>query len=201
MKYIYFSTFILIFLLLSIVAVGQQQRFNGGIQAGVAAAEISGDRLTGPNKAGIYAGGFVNRYFTERSSFQMELNFIQKGSRKNPDSLDYSYYLLRLSYVELFFHYKWDFSERFTFEVGPSYGVLIKSYEEADGQILTEPPFYNGDLSANVGLFFTLTKQLRFNLRYSNSILAVRPHSSGQTYKWNQGQYNEVLSFTFHYQF
>jgi len=186
------------FLLLGSSLLGQ--RFNGGLLGGLSAAEISGDRLTGPNKAGVYAGGFVNAYISNKSSFQMELNFIQKGSRKNPDTLDNSnFYLLRLSYVEMFLHYKWDFTERFTLEAGPSYGVLIKSYEEADGQILTQPPFKSGDLNANVGLFFSLTQRWRFNVRYSNSILAVRAHSRGQTYKWNRGQYNEVLSFTFHY--
>lgn len=175
------------------------QRFNGGVLAGLSTAEISGDRLTGPNKAGVYAGGFVNTYISDKSSFQMELNFIQKGSRKNPDSLNYSTYLLRLNYVELFVHYRWDFRQVFSLEAGPSFGVLVNSYEEADGQVLTEPPFKNGDLSLNIGLFFSLTERWRFNVRYSNSILAVRPHSSGQTYKWNKGQYNEVLSFTFHY--
>jgi len=190
--------FILFFMSLGPVLIGQQ--FNGGLIGGLSMSEISGDRLTGPNKAGVYTGGFVNTYISKKSSFQMELNFIQKGSRKNPDTLDNSnYYLLRLSYIEMFLHYKWDFSELFTLEAGPSFGVLINSYEEADGQILTEPPFNTGDLSLNVGLFFSLTQRWRFNVRYSNSILAVRPHASGQTYKWNQGQYNEVLSFTFHY--
>jgi len=189
---------ILFFMFFGTVLFGQQ--FNGGLIGGLSMSEISGDRLTGPNKAGVYAGGFVNTYISKKSSFQMELNFIQKGSRKNPDTLDNSnYYLLRLSYIEMFLHYKWDFSELFTLEAGPSFGVLINSYEEADGQILTEPPFNTGDLSLNVGLFFSLTQRWRFNVRYSNSILAVRPHASGQTYKWNQGQYNEVLSFTFHY--
>jgi hypothetical protein len=175
------------------------QRFNGGILAGLSASEISGDRLEGPNKAGIYAGGFVNTYFTDKSSFQMELDFIQKGSRKNPDSTSTEFYLLRINYVELIFHYKWDFHRLFTLEVGPSLGVLINSYEEADYMELTEPPFNTFDLSGNIGLFFNLSERWKFNVRYSNSILAVRPHASGQTYKWNQGQYNEVLSFTFHY--
>ncbi len=183
-----------------IAGFSKGQEFNGGLLAGVAAAEISGDRLEGPNKPGIYAGAFVNRYITQRSSLQMELNFVQKGSRKNPDSLDYSTYLLRLNYVELFLHYKWDFGDRFTLEAGPSLGVLVNKYEEADGFILEEPEFQSTDLSGNIGLFVTITDRLRFNLRYSNSILAVRPHSRGQTYRWNKGQYNEVLSFTFHYQ-
>lgn len=175
------------------------QEFNGGLIAGMSATEISGDRLEGPNKAGIYAGGFVNRYFTPRSSAQMELNFIQKGSRMNPDSTNgYSSYLLRINYVELFLHYKWDFHPMFTLETGPSLGVLINSYEEANYQLL-DNPFEPIDLSINIGLFYHLNERWSFNIRYSNSILPVRPHSQGQTYNLNKGQYNEVLSFTFHY--
>jgi hypothetical protein len=175
------------------------QEFNGGLIGGVSASEISGDRLEGPNKAGVYAGGFVNRYFTEKSSAQMELNFVQKGSRQNPDSTNgYSSYLLRINYVELFTHYKWDFHHLFTLEVGPSLGVLISQYEEADYQLL-DNPFNLFDLSLNIGLFYHLNPRWSFNIRYSNSILPVRPHSGGTTYKFNQGQYNEVLSFTFHY--
>ena len=196
-KHILFTFAIFIISMMTVSA----QKFNGGFLAGVGAAEISGDRLEGPNKAGVYAGAFVHRYLTKRSSAQMELNFVQKGSRKNPDSLDFSTYLLRLNYVELFLNYKWDFGRIFTLEVGPSLGVLIKGYEEADGFILTEPPFNATDLSGNFGLFIWLTEHLQFNVRYSNSILAVRPHYKGQTYRWNRGQYNEVLSFTFHYTF
>lgn len=180
---------------------GSAQRFNGGILAGLSGSEISGDRLEGPNKAGIYAGGFVNFYFTERSSIQMELDFIQKGSRKNPDTINYESYILRINYVELPVHYKYDFGERWTLETGLSLGVLISKYEEVN-EIVQEnvyPAFKDRDLSFNIGLFYSLIERLRLNIRYSNSILAVRPHSGGQTYRWNKGQYNEVLSFTLHY--
>ncbi len=195
-----FTQIVFLTILLGLSSVAQE--FNGGLLFGLSASEISGDRLDGPNKAGIYAGAFVNRYFTDRSSFQMELNFIQKGSRKNPDTLDNSnFYLLRLSYAELMLHYKWDFGEIFTLEAGPSLGILINSYEEADYFIIEDRPFKAPDFSLNIGLFVSITERLRFNTRYSNSILAVRPHSRGQTYRWNRGQYNEVLSFTIHYTF
>lgn len=195
-----------IFVLTFIMYIGARaQEFNGGILAGISASEISGDRLEGPNKPGVYAGAFVNRYFTERSSLQMELNFVQKGSRNYDSASIYQNmdYLLRLNYVEIFLHYKWDFGSRFTLESGTSLGVLLNKppYEVAGGIVLTEPPFQSTDLSFNIGLFVALTERWQFNVRYSNSILAVRPHSSGQTYRWNRGQYNEVLSFTFHYTF
>lgn len=177
------------------------QDFNGGVLAGLSMAEISGDRLEGPNKAGVYFGGYVNRYFSDRSSIQMELDFIQKGSRQNPDSTNnYQSYLLRLNYIEIPVHYKYDFADRGTLEVGLSYGVLIYSYEEANGSTaVSGSDFQSGDLSFNFGAYYTLWERMRVNIRYSNSIMAVRPHNSGQTYRWNNGQYNEVLSITFHY--
>ncbi|GAB4328710.1 MAG: hypothetical protein Kow00127_21230 [Bacteroidales bacterium] len=180
----------------------KSQEFHGGLLGGLAASEISGDRLQGPNKAGLYLGAFVNRHISERSSFQMELDFIQKGSRQNPDSANnYQSYLLRINYAELPVHYRYDFHERGTLEAGLSLGVLIHSHEEANGyEWVAGPDFYRTDLSFNIGAFYTLTERLRFNVRYSNSILPVRPHSQGQTYKWNQGQYNEVLSFVLFYE-
>jgi hypothetical protein len=177
------------------------QEFNGGVLGGLSTSEISGDRLEGPNKAGIYAGVFVNRYFSKRSSVQMELDYIQKGSRSNPDSSNnYEFYLLRLNYIELPVHYKYDFHERGSLETGLSLGVLIHSYEEGNpGNPVSGPDFDKTDLSFNIGAFFTIIENLRINVRYSNSIIKVRDHASGATYKANQGQYNEVLSFTLHY--
>jgi hypothetical protein len=193
-KYLPINVLLLLFPILLL-----SQEFNGGLLGGLSATEVSGDRLEGPNKAGIYAGAFVNRYISENSSLQMELNFVQKGSRMNPDSTNnFSMYLLRINYAELFLHYKWDFKRVFTLEVGPSLGVLISTYEEANYQLL-DNPFNLFDLSFNFGLFYHLNERWSFNIRYSNSILPVRPHSQGQTYRFNKGQYNEVLSFTFHY--
>ncbi len=193
---------LILLLVLGLTALGiTAQDFNGGVLAGLAASEISGDRLSGPNKAGIYAGAYVNRYFTLRSSMQMELNFVQKGSRSNPDSTNnFESYLLRLNYIEMPVHYRYDFIEKASLETGISLGVLIHSYEEANGyEWVSGPDFQPVDLSFNIGLFYTLVENLRINVRYSNSIIAVRPHSQGQTFRWNQGQYNEVLSFVLFY--
>jgi hypothetical protein len=187
-----------IFLMSAMLASGQD--FNGGVLGGLSTSEISGDRLQGPNKAGMYLGAYVNRYFSQRFSLQMELDYIQKGSRNNPDSASYEKYLLRLNYIEMPFHARYDFAEKATVEGGLSLGVLIRSYEEANGYEWTSgPEFKPIDFSLNIGLFYTLVERLRINVRYSNSIIAVRPHSSGETYRWNKGQYNEVLSFVLFY--
>jgi len=193
-----FSLFILLFFCCSFLVA---QDFDGGILGGLSTSEVSGDRLQGPHKAGLYLGAFVSRYFSPRSSFQMELDFIQKGSRQNPDSSNnFQKYLLRLNYIEIPVHYKYDFSERGTLETGLSVGALVHSYEEANGSTeVSGAEFNTMDLSFNIGIYYTFAEDFRINIRYSNSILAIRPHSQGQTYRWNQGQYNEVLSFVVFY--
>jgi hypothetical protein len=179
------------------------QSFKGGLLGGISGTEISGDRLAGPNKAGLYFGAFVFHDISKKHSVQMELAYVQKGSRKNPDSLNLSSYLLRINYVELLIHYHYNFSPGMALETGLSYGVLMNSYEEANGYEIqrTEPEFKPGDLSFNIGFFYSLTEKLRINVRYSNSIMHVRDHGSGAVYRLNKGQYNEVLSFILFYQF
>ncbi|MCB0806355.1 MAG: outer membrane beta-barrel protein [Bacteroidales bacterium] len=193
MRNIYIVLFFLFFGILST----KGQEFRGGVLGGLATTEISGDRLQGPNKAGIYAGAYVYRYFSPNSSFQMELDFIQKGSRENPDSSNaFQSYLLRLNYVEIPVHYKYDFIENATLETGLSLGVLVSSYEAVNTyEWVSGSDFDQFDLSFNVGLYYTLLEGLRINVRYSNSILPVRPHAGGASWRLNKGQYNEVLSF------
>lgn len=176
------------------------QGFNGGVIAGLSTSEISGDFLNGPSKAGLYLGFFTNRYFSSSSSMQMEIDYVQKGSRKVPDSADITDYKLRLHYIELHFYYKYDI-QRFTFEAGPSLGYLADSYEETDGWIIDDP-FNHLDFSINIGAYYAINDNLRFNIRYSNTaFIPVRDNPSGHTPTLRRGQYNEVLSFTIHYTF
>ena len=178
------------------------QDFNGGVLGGINATQVFGDNYSGPNKAGLYLGVFVNRYFSNRSSIQLELDYIQKGSRKNPDGStgDYDTYLLRLNYIELPVLYKYDFAEKGTLETGLSLGVLVHSYEEANGSTaVSGEDFSSVDFSFNLGVYYTLATNLRINLRLSNSILPIRPHSDGQTYRLNKGQYNQGIAFILHY--
>ena len=198
-----------IYLLLIIVFIAagfsiNAQEFHGGVLGGVSGTQISGDDLSGFNKGGLYLGAFVNRYFGEKSSMQMELDFIQKGSRKNPNAKknDYSTYLLRLNYIEIPVSYKYDFSTNGTLEGGLSLGVLVKSYEEAnETTTVSGGEFNRTDFSFHVGGYYTIVENLRVNVRYSSSILPVRDHSSGATDRLNAGQYNSVLSFILFYGF
>ena len=193
----------IIIVIISIISVTiYAQKFNGGVLGGLSASEVSGDRLEGPNKAGAYAGFFVNRYFSTRSSVQLELDFIQKGSSENPDSSNnFTKYRLKLNYVEMPIHYKYDFHERGTLEVGLALGFLVYDTEKINDREddVSGNEFDRIDFSFNIGGYFRIIDNLLINVRYSNSILPIRPHIGGATWKTNKGQYNEVLSFTLHY--
>lgn len=202
---------LLIILLLSLGFFSRvsAQQFNGGIIGGISASEISGDYLAGPNKLGAYAGAFANIYIADRSALQMEIDFVQKGSRKVPDANDtiagatYDYKLV-LNYINVPVLYRYDWTEFISVEAGPSIGLLLDSYEMVNGwedDNVSGGDFNFLDLGVDVGLSFRFLLNWELNVRYSNTFFMtpVRPHAGNAQTFFNRGQLNEVLSFTLHY--
>lgn len=188
MKKILTLTYILL-----IPSVILSQEFNGGLLLGFNLSEISGDRVTGPNQPGLYAGVFTNLYVSERSSLQMELDYVQKGSRKKADTLDDGY-SIRMHYIELHLLYHFDI-KRLTLEAGSSLGYLAGNpYDTYYGYEYYD--FHTLDFSIIIGLHYRLLEKLRVAARYSNSILPVSDNPSGNTSTLRRGEYNEVLSFS-----
>lgn len=189
----------------------EQKVFYGGAYAGLSTSQLSGDEHSGFNRAGLYAGAFVNFHVSPQSAFQLELSFIQKGSRAVSKSAGLIY-ASNLQYVEMPVLYKWQFPEstrssflkRISIEAGPAIGYLIKNTEvekNAYGTIYPSRPFDRMDYSVIAGTSIRLLKHLKFNLRFSQSFLPIRAHQSGAVYRLNRGQYNSVLAFTFHLEF
>ena len=181
------------------------QRFNGGLHAGVVASQVSGDEQAGFNKAGIYGGGYVNLYFSTKSSVQLEMNFIQKGSRKNPnpDKGDPVKYLCRLNYVEMPLMYKLDIGKRLTFEAGAAVAYLVSSLEEdQNGEVDPYLQFKKYEVSLIGGGYFNISKHFIVNVRYENTfpLLPIRAHASRAQYMLNKGQYNSLIVFSLQYQ-
>jgi len=182
------------------------QRFNGGIHAGISATQVSGDEQAGFNQAGIYCGGYVNIYFSQKSSVQLELNFIQKGSRKNPkpDNGDYTKYLCRLNYVEMPLMYKLDVAKWLTLEIGVAAAYLVQSSEEdQNGSVSPYLQFKKYEISLIGGGYYNISKHFMVNVRYENTfpLLPIRQHASRASHNLNKGQYNSVLIFALQYQF
>lgn len=178
------------------------QRFRGEIIGGLAASQVSGDELSGFNKAGPMGGGGVRYSWDDKNSLGFRILYIQKGSRKpsNLENGDPSFYLMRLQYIEVPVNLRWQLIKRFYAEAGFSLGYLFRSYEENEnGELNDRNPFHTFDLSGVIALGYPVTKSIDFQFGYMQSLLPVREHGGNATYRLNFGQYNTVLTFGFVY--
>lgn len=182
------------------------QSFNIGVLAGVNASQISGDNYSGFNKAGVLVGFYSNVDVSEDINLQFEINYSQKGSRKNPDTEngDTEFFLLRLDYVEVPVMIRWKLN-RLKIEAGLYYGRLINEYIEDENGTFSIPEnlnqFKEFDLGGLFGLNYHLSDHFIMNWRYSNSFIPVRDFDSGASYRFNSGMLISYLSFSIRYEF
>ena len=177
------------------------QNFKGGVIAGIATSQVSGDALGGLHKAGLYLGVFTQLPVSSIANIKMEMNYIQKGSN-NPKISENFAPDISTSYIEVPISVNYYQNEIMCFEIGLQTAFLLNfSDNDLYGPIPNDQsiPFNKVDLGAFIGMNYHLTDNILLNSRISNSILPVRPHASGATYQLNKGQYNSVLSFTLHY--
>ena len=177
------------------------QNFKGGVIAGIATSQVSGDALGGLHKAGLYLGVFTQLPVSSISNIKMEMNYIQKGSN-NPKISENLVPDISTSYIEVPISVNYYQNEIMCFEIGIQTAFLLNfSDNDLYGPIPNDQsiPFNKVDLGAFIGMNYHLTDNILLNSRISNSILPVRPHASEATYQLNRGQYNSVLSFTLHY--
>jgi hypothetical protein len=197
-----FQLLFVLFLCCSGTASAQQ--FNAGVLCGLGGTQISGDQLSGFDKLGFLAGGFVSTELSEKFNMAGQLLYITKGSKKDqePEKNDFTTYLLRLRYIELPIVFTWKQSKRFHFEAGPTFGYLLSSYEEDEyGEDPVSREFNDFELGIVASIIVNVKSGFAVNLRYNNSVMPVREHAGGSTYRLNQGQYNSGLmlaaQFTF----
>lgn len=201
----YFS-YLIIFLLLSIVLPDKavySQSFKGGVHAGLVGSQVAGDLFSGYNKAGISAGGWVGFQISPNSVFQMELSYIQKGSRENPDyeKEKFDSYIMRLGYVELPFLYRMIYSEKLNFETGLGLNFLMHHYERYNSEELFSP-FAKSNLCFILGLSYNLNERLKVNFRTNNSLFSIRTERvNGDVWRFfDHGQFSDALVFSLYYE-
>jgi len=200
---------ICLFSLLFVPSALFSQRFNAGILAGGLVSQVDGDTYDGYHKFGFLAGAFVNLRVSKHSSFQMEMQYIQKGSRNANDSAHMSdnTYLLRIHYLEIPVLYQYTFGKRFAAEIGPAMDVTLGSYEESNLQeVQNTVPMRPVTLAGIVGVSGYITPHLKATFRFNYSLLSIRnasaPYPPGYRkilFEW--GQYNNVLSLSLSWDF
>ena len=177
------------------------QKFGGGIIAGASTSQVAGDMLGGFNKIGLLAGVYTNLKIKEDLQLQLEIIYIEKGSR-NPNLHKNTIQEITLSYVEIPISINLQQKENLGIELGilPAF-IMSSKMNDYFSEIEIDPSFEKYDFGIFAGINYHLSKKLILNSRISNSIIPIRPHVSGATNGWNKGQYNTVLSFALHYNF
>lgn len=179
------------------------QKFEGGVMLGLVGSQVAGDLYSGYNKAGINAGGWISLSVGARSKLQMELGYIQKGSRENPDyeKNKFDSYLMRLGYVHMPFLYRIQYNELLSFEAGLSPNFLIHSNEKFNGYETVESPFSPINVCLLAGLSVRINDNLRINIRTDNSLFSLRKRTvTGDVWRlWDHGQFSDALVLSAYY--
>lgn len=173
------------------------QKFQGGIAAGLVGSQVAGDTYSGYQKPGAYAGIWVRLDLSDHASVQSELSYFQKGSRHNPDEKrqDFTFYLMRLGYIEMPFLYRFQLKNNIILEAGPSFSFLLHSFEELDYQEVTYGKFRVLNPSFTAGIGYPLSPRISVNFRMNSSLISIRSDKvNGARYRFvDQGQYNDCL--------
>jgi hypothetical protein len=189
---------------------GFPQIFNAGIIAGGNVSQVDGDFWVGYHKFGYQAGAFVNLNVSPRSSFQLELEYFQKGSRKNADSASGDFYtqIIRLHYIEVPLLYQYKVGENFSLEAGPAADISVGSYEtDKSGQEVQDLVALRPvSLTGIFGMSYFITKHWKVNFRFNYSLLSIRQKTANypQSYRhilFERGQFNNVLALSILYYF
>ena len=167
---------VFIFLFLPVLVFGQG--FGGGLYAGISTSQVSGDGIGGFNKIGAWAGGFADYRFTPRSTLQLELSFIQKGSRQAPTVKNNGVlYVHNQNILEIPVMYRWYGIKNMSVELGLQAGIILSTVERGNTIPTTtnNPLFKPAEFSGAAGLSYYFWKgKIEVNARYSNSILSLK---------------------------
>jgi hypothetical protein len=195
---------LILFLLIS-AFTSVAQKFQGGVAGGLVGSQVAGDTYTGFHKPGAYAGLWVRLKVNERATFQTEISYVQKGSRHNPDEKlqDYTFYLMRLGYIEMPFLYQYHLKSKITLEAGPSFSFLLHSYEALDYNEVSYGDFSLFNPSFMAGIGYPVTEKMSVNFRMNSSLLSIRKDEvNGGVYRFlDHGQYNDCILFFLSYTF
>jgi hypothetical protein len=201
-------------LLLALSPSLNAQRFKGSVMGGMNISQVDGDEVYGYKRVGGHFGVGVILPI-KKWDVTLETIFNQKGAYEGVQYQDSAFgtlingkYDLRLNYVEIPLLAHYTDRDLFTVGAGFSYGRLVSFKEvEHDGAI---PPysdtvaFSKNDYNVLVDLQVRVWKRLKFNIRYSYSMVPIRERTFYNRYgedPYERKQYNNMLTFRLVYVF
>jgi len=193
---------ILFLTIISFCSAQEPDGFHAGVFGGLVASQVDGDNYAGYNRLGFQFGGFTNFKLTQDWGAQIEIKYLQKGSKEASQKNVY-YFAIKLDYVEIPFLVNYQFDEKMYAEGGLSFAYLLGAHEDRDGYGYSDATgdFEAYDASALLGFNYIFNAHFIGNVKYSYSILPIRPHPGNQTYWGDMGSYNNLLSAALYYKF
>lgn len=195
-------------MLLTLTSYGQA--FKAGVLGGISTSQVGGDGYSGFNKAGINLGVFLNTALSKEVDMQFEIEYMQKGARKNPDTEkgDYTMLLIRLDYVQVPILVKYH-HKNFYLEGGGYAGFLVNFYLENETGVRTEQfqedparkRVKDTDFGVLAGLGYEINDHFTLNSRFLQTVGNVKEFESGAVFWLRSGWSNSVIAFTFRYEF
>lgn len=178
----------------------QAQSFKGGLVMGLAATQVTGDKLSGYDHPGAQLGFFTELPFGTKKALRMEMYYIQKGSRKNSSSTSLGSYVQRLNYVEVPLFYSFRPFNKLGFRAGLSFAYLFWAVDRIDGDKVrpeSVEPRSSFDFSVQGGGTWQFNDKWNLGLTYSYSFLPIRdlPTYSNMAYH-DRRQYNDVVTIS-----
>tara|TARA_B110000467_G_scaffold161018_1_gene181333 strand:- start:308 stop:901 length:594 start_codon:yes stop_codon:yes gene_type:complete len=191
---------LLIALILLLTNSLSAQNFDAGFVGGLTMSQISGDGLAGFDKAGARIGAYISYPIPRKKmNFEVGMQYVQKGSRM-PSGKSISNYSMNLHYLEIPITVNYAFKNGLIIESGLGSGILFSySEEDAIGDLNGVSPNIFG-LDFICGIQYQLFKHVKFNLRYGNSLLAIRKEDVKNSLEKNKDWYSSMVTFSLMYQ-
>ncbi|PDH49377.1 MAG: hypothetical protein CND86_00060 [Bacteroidetes bacterium MED-G21] len=194
MKAVFTAIFILCF------AITSAQNFDAGLLGGFSTSQVTGDNLSGFNKLGSRFGAYISYPINKKMNYQLEMQYLEKGSKKPFTENSPETYLFELNYIELPTTLNYQVKKGISIESGIGTAFLV-DYKEQDeiADINTDKP-NTFAIDFLLGVQYQFKKNLKLNIRYANSISRIRKHASEEELGLNSGQFSSLVTFAFMYQ-
>jgi hypothetical protein len=191
---------LLIALILLLTNSLSAQNFDAGFVGGFTMSQISGDGLAGFDKAGARIGAYISYPIPRKKmNFEVGMQYLLKGSREPSGKNGFSNYSMDMHYLEIPFTLNYAFKNGLIIESGFGPGILV-SYKEKINQLETYANTPNTfALDFICGIQYQFLNHLKFNLRYGNSLIAIRKEDVKNSLE-NRDWYSSMVTFALMYQ-
>ena len=199
-KHLIIAPLLILCSLLFTFTTANAQVFHAGFSVGTTATDVGGmgtrNRGDHFHKLGYIFGAIVNTSPNDKNTFQMELNYVQKGSLQPPDSMNNGYYKLAVDYVDMAFlirhHIHFNIKQKpvdkFDWELGASLGRMVRHTWNLDNYPapLNLSNMNMTDVSVFGGIDYNFSSNVCLCIRYSNSVVPVIKHNAIPPYLYDR---------------